>query len=526
MNSLEDQQEIQFRLAFDALLCVFTDTGFTDGEKKLKMLDIGQEYLSMQSGIVGSVFGHSLEINCVSGELARTIESRDRVPLHGLVYREVLETDQVITSNNFVDYRLSSDARHICTNFCSFIGAQVSTINGPLGVISFISSDPLQHHFTSHELKFARLVADWIGVIIGNEEQLEFVKVQTDHYQSLFRSLPAMMMLCDRHGLILSTSDRLSNTIGVEPLTIPGKNCRQYFIEDHGAVVDEVLQKGDVDRVNLTLLRADSGSFDVELSSSVKSIGSMQGMRMMVLADVSERNQAMIKIEEQNKQLEHANHSLNQFASIASHDLQQPLNNIQQFSGFLYEDMYSAMNDEDRYHLDVIVKSAKRMKTLIKDLLQLSSAAKGSLVLDDIDLNELLKDVCSEYQLRIVESKAKIVVGEFPIIRGEKNLVRQLFSNLISNSLKYRDENRDPLIQISCATNGSSLVITFGDNGIGFDQKLATKVFEPFSRLKTANEYEGNGIGLSICATVCDKHDWEISVDSQLGVGTVFTLVI
>ncbi len=526
LNDVEDLQREKFRVASDALLRVFTDTSCTDVEKKLQILDIGLSYLSMQSGVVGSVFGHSLEIDCVSGQLAKTTQSNDQIPLHGDVYQKVLEANQVITSNNLADHQRSSDTRHVCTNFSSFIGTQVSTINGPLGIISFFSNDTPQHRFISYEKKFIRLLADWIGVIIGNEEQLEFVNVQTDHYQSLFRSLPAMMMLCDQHGLIISTSDRLSSNMGIDPLAIPGKNCRQFFIEEHSEFVHEALRRGDVDRVTLALLRADGRSFDVELSSSVKNIGSMQGMRMIVLVDVSERNQAMIKIEEQNKLLEHANHSLNQFTSFASHDLQQPLNNIQQFSGFLHEDMYNTMDEESRYHLDVIVNSAKKMKTFIQDLLKLSSAAKGSLVLDEIDLNKLLKDVHSEFQLRITESNAKVVIADLPKIKGEESLVRQLFSNLVSNSLKYRDENRDPLIQIACAADCNRLSITVRDNGIGFDQTLADQVFEPFSRLKTEKDYDGNGIGLSICATVCDKHDWKISVESQLGVGSVFTIVI
>ena len=526
LNGLEDQQEKKLSLALDALLGVFTDKSNNNAEKKLEMLNIGLSYLSMQSGVIGSVLGNSLEIICVSGELARKTQHGDKIPIQGTVYQDALGADQVVASDRISDCEKTSNTPHVCTNVSSFIGTQISTSNGPLGVISFVSSDMRQYRFTSQEEKFTRLVADWVGVMIGNEEQLEFVTLQNDHYQSLFRSVPTMMMLCDRHGLILSISDRLSSSIGIDPLTMPGKNCRQFFIQANSGVIEDALQKGNVDHISSTLLHADGRALDVELSSSVKNIGSMQGVRMIVLADISERNQAMKKVEEQNKQLEHVNHSLNQFALIASHDLQQPLDNIQQFGGFLHEDNYENMNDEGRYHLDVILNSAQRMKTLIQDLLKFSSAAKGNIKLDEIDLNELLKDVCLEFDQRIAEFNAKVTIADFPKIQGDRSLVRQLFTNLIGNSLKYRDEGRDPSIQISCTTNDKILDITVSDNGIGFDQMFASQVFKPFNRLKTEKEYDGNGIGLSICATVCDKHEWDISVDSQPGVGSVFTIVI
>jgi len=166
------------------------------------------------------------------------------------------------------------------------------------------------------------------------------------------------------------------------------------------------------------------------------------------------------------------------------------------------------------------------MTTLIQDLLEFSSAAKGEIELRDINLNELLSEVCSELELRISESNAQITIDDLPTIKGDTSLVRQLFTNLVSNSIKYRDESRDPVIQIASKTEGDSMHITITDNGIGFDQKLAARAFEPFNRLHSEKKYKGNGIGLSICATVCDKHDWTLSANSQPGSGSVFAIAI
>jgi len=249
----------------------------------------------------------------------------------------------------------------------------------------------------------------------------------------------------------------------------------------------------------------------------------------------------MSEVEEQNKQLELVNESLNQFAYIASHDLQEPLRKIQQFAAFLDEDLGKTMNDESQYHLDVIVKSATRMSTLIQDLLEFSSAAKGGLEKSDINLNELLEEVRAELDFRVVQSDATINVGTLPTVQGDPSLVRQLFTNLISNSIKYRHDDRAPVVHIAIGSNAdksdelaSNLVelktspttISISDNGIGFDQSLIARAFEPFNRLHTDKKYSGNGIGLSICATVCDKHGWTLSATSEPGVGSVFTITI
>jgi len=526
LNGLEDEQEQKFRVALDSLLDIFSDNDSISSDKTQRMLDIGLEYFSMQSGVVGSTMGNALELICVSGKLAQSNKPTDKIALDGSVYLDVLDTDKVVALHNIPQSKLANVCNAADDDLHSFIGTQVLTSNGPLGVISFFSCETRDLPFTSQDIRLISLIANWIGAIIGNEEQLEFLSLQHDYYQSLFRTVPAMMMLCNSDGLILATSDRLSRRIGIDPASIPGKNCHRFFLEEQKGSIDKALMQGDVNHLPLTLRYDNGDTLDIELNSSIKHIGSMQGVRMIVLADVSERNRAMKEVEEQNKQLALVNHSLNQFAFIASHDLQEPLRKIQQFSGFLKEDLGEIMNDEGRYHLQVVVNSAERMTTLIQDLLDFSSAAKGGLELSELDLNELLGEVLSDLELRIKESDAQISIDNLPALQGDKSLVRQLFTNLISNSIKYRDESRIPSIQVAASQINDTLLITITDNGIGFDQELAARAFEPFNRLHTDKKYNGNGIGLSICATVCDKHDWKLSATSEPGIGSVFSIEI
>jgi len=526
INGLEDEQEQRYRIALSALLDVVSDNNSCNSSKMQQMLDIGLNYFSMQSGIVGSAMGNYLELIYVCGSLAQTNKPTDKIPLEGSICAKVLNSDKVVAVSNIPNSKLSEICYGVHADLRSYIGKQVLTTNGPLGIISFFSNNARKLRFTSQDIRLVSLIASSIGTIIGNEEQLEFLTSQHDYYQSLFRTVPAMMILCNRDGIILLTSDRLSSNLGINPLSIPGKYCHQLFIQSDKAAIVHALIKGNVNQLPLTLRYDNGDTLDIELSSSIKQSGSMQGVRMIVLADVSERNQAIKEVEEQNKQLALTNQCLNQFAFVASHDLQEPLKKIQQFCGFLNEDLGGRMNGESRYHLDVIVNSAKRMTTLVQDTLDFSSTAKGDLVLCDINLNELLDEVCSELDLRITESNARINFADLPTIQADISLVRQLFTNLISNSIKYRDENRDPVIKIASVYSDETIFITVADNGIGFDQKLARRVFEPFNRLHTDKKYKGNGIGLSICATVCDKHDWKLSASSRPGSGSVFKLEI
>ncbi len=521
---LENVDELRFRETLDSLLAVFSDNECKDEFKIQRLLDIGLDYFNMQSGVVGSTMGNSLDLICACGLLAKDVKRGDIVPMEGRVCDEVLETDGVVTWHNMPV--AANDDGSCVLKMRSYIGTQVLTHNGPLGIISFFSDAKREQSFTENDNKIINLIANWIGTVLGNEEQLEFLSAQNDYYQSLFSTVPAMMMLCNQDGLILSTSELLSHRIGIDPLSVPGKNCHRFFIDDNTQDLTNALIQGDIDHLPLTLRYENGDTLEVEYSSSIKHIGSMQGVRMIVLADVSERNQAMRSVEEQNKQLALVNQSLNQFAFIASHDLQEPLRKIIQFSSFLEEDMAEVMTDDGQHHIDVITKSAHRMTTLIQDLLAFSSAAKGDLEFSDINLNFLIAQIAAELDMRIEESNAKLIIAELPVVQGDLSLVRQLLTNLIGNSIKYRAENRDPIIQINFEFNERGLKLMITDNGIGFDQKHASKAFEPFNRLHSDEKYVGNGIGLSICSMICEKHDWELSARSKPDSGSVFTITM
>jgi len=258
--------------------------------------------------------------------------------------------------------------------------------------------------------------------------------------------------------------------------------------------------------------------------------------------EINDRIASEEKIKELNHQLlqnierlESANKELDRFAFMASHDLQEPLRKIITFSDRLSSKYTGKLDDEADIYINRIQSAAERMRTLIKDILALSKiiADKSSFV--ETNLNSLLKDVIGELETRIKEKQAKILVEKMPSLVINPGLMRSLFYNLISNSLKYSKKNTTPIIRISSEINFEKnenennskekyCRIHVTDNGIGFDQKDSEEIFSIFKRLHFNNEFEGTGIGLAICKKITEQHNGFISALSKVDEGSTFII--
>jgi PAS domain S-box len=261
-----------------------------------------------------------------------------------------------------------------------------------------------------------------------------------------------------------------------------------------------------------------------------------------VTRDLTERKLAEDKmkmyaeqLEMKNKELERSNSELSSFSYVASHDLQEPLRKIQSFGNLIQAKDADTLSDVSRDYFDRMVKAAVRMQHLIDSLLEFSRTATGNKTFEEADLNHLLEEVKKELADRIEEKKGRIVADKLPVCKVIVFQFRQLLFNLINNSLKYAREDESPIIKVTCeylkarevkdpdALPGRDYYrFSISDNGIGFEQEYAEKIFELFQRLHGRSEYSGSGIGLAICKKIMENHHGFIRAYSELGKGATF----
>lgn len=245
------------------------------------------------------------------------------------------------------------------------------------------------------------------------------------------------------------------------------------------------------------------------------------------------------ELSEANRQLKRSNAELEQFAFIASHDLQEPLRKIRAFVSRLQTKAGDALTDEIRTYLDKIAVSATRMSLLINDLLNFSLLTHPEGPFKHTDLNKIINDVKDDFEVLIDEKNARVNTGHLPEIEAIPLQMNHLFHHLISNSLKFASKERSPVIHISSTALSKEQVsayrlnerlnyyeILVQDNGIGFDQAYARKVFELFQQLKAPGNHGGTGIGLALCKKIVANHKGKIFADSALHAGSVFHVIL
>lgn len=241
--------------------------------------------------------------------------------------------------------------------------------------------------------------------------------------------------------------------------------------------------------------------------------------------DITERREAEARQKEYAEDLKRKNIELEQFAYVASHDLQEPLRTVSGFVELLKRHYKDQADENVTKYINYITDASDRMRRLVQDLLDYSRLGRER-ILESIDLNSLVQEVLSDLTMAIQESQAVINIDPLPVVSGYTTEIKQLFQNLISNSLKFRKRGEPSVINISVIPKEEHWQFTITDNGIGIDEKYWDRIFVIFQRLHTKNEYEGTGIGLAHCKKITELHSGKIWVNSAPGEGSTFYFTI
>ncbi|MBD2182441.1 PAS domain S-box protein [Planktothrix sp. FACHB-1355] len=242
-------------------------------------------------------------------------------------------------------------------------------------------------------------------------------------------------------------------------------------------------------------------------------------------AEIAERKEAERKLEQLTAELKRSNQELEQFAYVASHDLQEPLRAVTGYTELLLHDYQHLFDESAREYMGYIIDGSTRMRQLIQDLLAYSRVGTRGKEFVPADSNALLREALDRLQVAIAENKATITYDSLPTVMADKTQLVQLFQNLIGNAIKFHRE-MPPQVRISAELTDNKWLFSVGDNGIGIKEQYLDRIFEIFKRLHTRREFPGTGIGLAICKKIVERHGGNIWAESQLGVGTTFYFTI
>ena len=374
------------------------------------------------------------------------------------------------------------------------------------------------------------VIVQSLGKMLGANVRLRFAMRGDVALDQMKQALPDLVLL-DAHMPGLSGFDVLDlmradpALAGVPVIMITSEAGEQQ--EQAG------LEKGAVDfiakplRPGVVLARVQSQLRLARANSTLKSLSALD--RLNLASALNELRQSHAALQKTADELAEANQSLLQFVRIASHDLREPLNTIDQFGGLLDEDFGEQLPAAGKNYLRLVRRASVRMRTLLNDVVNYARLEVGdSEQLEPVALGDLLQELRDALASRIVETQATLQVGPLPRVAGQPSLLSLVFQNLLVNSLKFVPRDRRPEIEVTAIQVDGQHIVSVRDNGIGIAREHQARIFEPFVRMHRKQEYEGTGLGLAITRRIVEAHGGSLRVvsDPDQRPGTEFQVIL
>lgn len=420
--------------------------------------------------------------------------------------------------------------------FSPFIGTNVTCLHeNDWAHLGKILQESLQ------AVKYRAVIAETnkkISTIISSRKE----SYHQNFINKLMDITPVGIAIVSSQGKILGWNKEATSIFEKNESQVLGATFSNLFEHEEGNKLEEYFRK----RINTAYGNGEGEALEVkrEKQHNTNQILSITAARfeyseldknglILVINDVTTHRESEQRLEKLNRSLEiqtkelaASNTELEQFAYVASHDLQEPLRMITSFLTKL-EIKYDHLLDESaKKYIYFATDGAKRMKQIIHDLLEFSRIGRLEIEREDIDMNDLVQEALELNEILITEQKAVIEVEKLPEINAARGPMRQLFQNLINNAVKYQKKDSNPKVKITSNEDEEFWHFEVKDNGIGIKPEYSDKIFKIFQRLHRKEEYSGTGIGLAICQKIVENHGGKISVESEPGKGSTFYFTI
>lgn len=345
-----------------------------------------------------------------------------------------------------------------------------------------------------------------------------------ERFNVVFRASPVGMALARlRDGRLLDFNFVFGQIFGLAGENALGKTSVELGITTKGArlnIVDEVRDKGSVSDVEVAFTDR-NGEKRFLILSAESIIVNGDPCSLTAVTDITERKKVEQQLLRANQELTESNKELEQFAYVASHDLQEPLRMVSSYMQLLETRYKDKLDGDAQEFIGFAVDGAVRMQRLIQDLLAFSRVGTRGRAPQPVDSEAAVMDALQNLKIAIEGEKAVVIFDDLPVVMADKDQLTQVFQNLISNAIKFRGKKR-PSISIDAQTSDGFAEFKVVDNGIGIDPKHAERIFVIFQRLHPRDKYEGTGIGLAICKKIVERHGGRIRVESEPGKGSSF----
>ncbi|MBT9317487.1 PAS domain S-box protein [Leptothoe spongobia] len=401
------------------------------------------------------------------------------------------------------------------------------------------------NHYTDMDIETVQLISNLVWRIVQHYRSLQTVHLLA----AVVESTDDAIITKDRNSFITSWNAGAEKLLGYSASAAIGQSIKMLYpidrIADATQILERIRQGQSIDQLETVRRHKRGNLLDVSLTISplrdrsgqvigaskiMRDISARKVAEQKLEAEMRERQWVIHTLQRTAQQLEESNQELQDFAYVASHDLQEPLRKVQVFGDRLNHTCQDRLSERGQDYLARMLSAAARAQVLVNDLLSFSRVTTQAKPFTPTDLSHVMAGVLSDLEVRIEQTGATVDVEPLPTIDADRTQMQQVFQNLLSNALKFHKPGVAPQIQVRVQRylmGGKEVCeLRVIDNGIGFDVKYCDRIFQPFQRLHGRKAYEGSGIGLAICRKVIRRHGGLLQADSQPGAGATFMVIL